>query len=317
LDFQFVTVDIRLTIDGIITLIAILSLTMRKEEEFMKIQKVGVVGCGQMGGGITQVCAQSGYAVLVSENNNDLLQKGLSNITASLERSVTKQFISRLEKETILTRITGTTNTDDFKDCDLIIEAVVEKLETKKSIFSRLDKVCPPHTVLATNTSSLPVSEIAAATKRPDKVLGLHFFNPVPVLKLMEIIKTATTCEDTIDTGKEFGKSLGKTVVIVQDTPGFIVNRLMTPQILNAIRIYESSIATKEDIDTAMNLGLNHPVGPFALADLIGLDTLLTIADSIYQKLGDKQYAAPELLRKLVSAGHLGRKTGRGFYEYM
>jgi 3-hydroxybutyryl-CoA dehydrogenase len=197
-----------------------------------------------------------------------------------------------------------------------VIEAVVEDLETKKSIFSRLDKICPTHTVLATNTSSLPVNKMAETTKRPDKVLGLHFFNPVPVLKLMEIIRAATTSEATLEAGKEFGTSLGKTVVIVQDSPGFIVNRLMTPQILNAIRMFESGIATKEDIDTAMTLGLNHPVGPFALADLIGLDTLLTIANSIYQSSGEKQYAAPDLLKKLVSAGHLGRKTGQGFYKY-
>jgi 3-hydroxybutyryl-CoA dehydrogenase len=282
----------------------------------MYIQKVGIVGCGQMGGGIAQVCAQSGYTVLVSENSRELLQKGLANIVVSLDRSVKKQIITPVEKDSVLNRITGTTNTGDFKDCDLVIEAVVEELETKKSIFSRLDKICPPHSILATNTSSLLISEIAEATKRPDKVLGLHFFNPVPVLKLIEIIRAVTTSEPTLETGKEFGKSLGKTVVIVKDSPGFIVNRLMTPQILNAIRMFESGIATKEDIDTAMNLGLNHPVGPFALADLIGLDTLLSIAESIHQKLGDKQYDAPELLRKLVSAGNLGRKTGRGFYEY-
>jgi 3-hydroxybutyryl-CoA dehydrogenase len=282
----------------------------------MKIRKVGVVGCGQMGGGIAQVCAQSGYDVLVSENNQELLQKGLSNIAASLDRSVKKQIITPVEKDSVLNRITGTTNTGDFKDCDLVIEAVLEELETKKSIFSKLDKICPPHTILATNTSSLPVQEIAGATIRPDKVLGLHFFNPVPVLKLIEIIRTAATSEATMEAGKDFGKSLGKTIVIVRDSPGFIVNRLMAPQILNAIRMFESGTATREDIDTAMTLGLNHPVGPFALADLIGLDTLLTIADSIYQKLGDKQYAAPELLKKLVAEGHLGRKTGQGFCKY-
>jgi 3-hydroxybutyryl-CoA dehydrogenase len=282
----------------------------------VEIRKVGIVGCGQMGGGIAQVCAQSGYTVLVSENNRELLQKGLGNIAASLDRSIKKQNMTPREKDPIIARISGTTNIGDFQDCDLAIEAVVEELETKKHIFSRLDKVCPPHSLLATNTSSLPVIEMAKATNRPAKVLGLHFFNPVPVLKLMEIIRAAATSEATLEAGKEFGKSLGKTVVVVQDSPGFIVNRLMTPQILNAIQMFESDIATKEDIDTAMTLGLNHPVGPFALADLIGLDTLLTIADSIYQKLGDKQYAAPELLKKLVSAGHLGCKTGHGFYEY-
>jgi 3-hydroxybutyryl-CoA dehydrogenase len=282
----------------------------------MKIQKVGVIGCGQMGSGIAQVCAQSGYTVLVSENSQELLQKGLAAITASLERNVKKATITQQEKDVILGSISGTTNLDDFHDRDLVIEAVVEKLDLKRSIFSKLDKVCPPNSILATNTSSLSVTEIAEATQRPEKVLGLHFFNPVPVLKLMEIIKIPATSEDTLRMGKEFGGSLGKKVVTIQDSPGFIVNRLMAPQILNAIRMVESGAATREDIDTAMTLGLNHPIGPLALADLIGLDTLLTIADSIYQKLGDNQYLAPDMLKKLVSDGHLGRKTGRGFYEY-
>jgi 3-hydroxybutyryl-CoA dehydrogenase len=282
----------------------------------VKIQKVGIIGCGQMGSGIAQVCAQSGYSVLVSENSQELLQKGLAAITASLDRSVKKANITRPERDSALARITGTTNTEDFHDRDLVIEAVIEEMDLKKQVFSMLDKICPPDTLLATNTSSLPVSEIAKVTRRPDKVLGLHFFNPVPTLKLMEIVEASTTSEATMEAGVEFGKSLGKTVVIVQDSPGFIVNRLMTPQILNAIRMVESGIATKEDIDTAMTLGLNHPLGPIALADLIGLDTLLTIANSIYNGLGDKHYAAPETLKKLVAAGHLGRKTRRGFYEY-
>jgi 3-hydroxybutyryl-CoA dehydrogenase len=282
----------------------------------VKIQKVGIIGCGQMGSGIAQVCAQSGYLVLVSENSQELLEQGLAAITASLDRSVKKANITRPERDSALARITGTTNTEDFHDRDLVIEAVIEEMDLKKQVFSMLDKICPPDTLLATNTSSLPVSEIAKVTRRPDKVLGLHFFNPVPTLKLMEIVEASTTSEATMEAGVEFGKSLGKTVVIVQDSPGFIVNRLMTPQILNAIRMVESGIATKEDIDTAMTLGLNHPLGPIALADLIGLDTLLTIANSIYNRLGDKQYAAPETLKKLVAAGHLGRKTRRGFYEY-
>jgi 3-hydroxybutyryl-CoA dehydrogenase len=282
----------------------------------MKIRKVGIIGCGQMGSGIAQVCAQSGYMTLISENSRELLQKGLAIITASLDGNVKKGRMTQQEKDATLARITGTIKTEDFGDCDLIIEAVVEELELKKHVFTRLDKTCPPYALLTTNTSCLPVTEIAAVTKRPEKVLGLHFFNPAPVMKLVELVRTGATSEATVETCQEFGKSLGKTVVVVQDSPGFIVNRLMTPQILNAIRIVESGIATREDIDTAMILGLNHPVGPLALADLIGLDTLLTIADSIYQKLGDIQYAAPELLKKLVSAGHLGRKTGRGFYEY-
>jgi 3-hydroxybutyryl-CoA dehydrogenase len=282
----------------------------------MEIRKLGVIGCGQMGSGIAQVCAQSGYTVLISENSRGLLRKGLATIEASLDRGVKKEKITPQERDATLARVVGTTKIGDFHDCDLVIEAVVEELDLKKRVFIRLDKICPSYALLATNTSCLPVIEMATATRRPDKVLGLHFFNPVPMLKLMEIVRATTTSETTVETGKEFGKSLGKTVVIVQDSPGFIVNRLMAPQILNAIRMFEAGIATKEDIDTAMTLGLNHPIGPIALADLIGLDTLLTIADSIYQRLGNDQYAAPGLLRKMVSEAHLGRKTGSGFYKY-
>ena len=282
----------------------------------MKIRKVGIVGCGQMGSGIAHVCARSGYTVLVSENGRELLDKGLANIATSLDKGVRKQNITPQEKDVILTRISGTTNNNDFWDCDLIIEAVIEKLDLKKDIFLQLDNICSPDTLLTTNTSSFQVSEIATITKRPDRVLGLHFFNPVLVLKLIEIVKTPATSETTLQTAKEFGASLGKTVVVVEDSPGFIVNRLMTPQILNAILLVESGIATREDIDTAMSLGLNHPIGPLALADLIGLDTLLTIADNIHRKSGEKQYAAPAMLKKLVAEGRLGRKTGSGFYDY-
>jgi 3-hydroxybutyryl-CoA dehydrogenase len=292
-------------------------MVLKKESSLMKIQKVGIVGCGQMGGGIAQVCAQAGYTILVSESTRELLQKGLAGIAASLERSVKKQNITSQEKDAVLARITGTTDAADFHECDLVIEAVSEVLDLKKRLFTQLDRICPAHALLATNTSSLSVADIASATGRPDKVLGLHFFNPVPSLKLMEIVTAPTTSQATMQAGKGFAKTLGKTAVIVQDSPGFIVNRLMAPQILNAIRLVESGVAAKEDIDTAMMLGLNHPIGPLALADLIGLDTLLTIADSIYDKLGDSQYAAPETLKKLVAAGHLGRKTGSGFYEYL
>jgi 3-hydroxybutyryl-CoA dehydrogenase len=282
----------------------------------VEIKKVGVVGCGQMGGGIVQICAQSGYEVLVSEINDDLLKKGLASIKSSLEKSVQKERITKQDCATALAHIKGTTDTEDFADCDLIIEAAVENLELKKNIFSQIDRACQKHTILATNTSCLPVSEIASVTARTDRVLGMHFFNPVPVMKLLEIIKTKATSNSTIEKAKTFGESLGKTVVIVQDTPGFIVNRLMVPQILNAISMVESGTATKEDVDTGMTLGLNQPIGPLALADLIGLDTLLAIADGIHNKLKEKQYLSPPLLRNMVAAGHLGRKTGRGFYEY-
>jgi 3-hydroxybutyryl-CoA dehydrogenase len=282
----------------------------------MEIKKVGVVGCGQMGGGIAQVCAQSGYPVVVSEINDDLLKKGLASIDASLTRSVQKERITRQDRDDTLARIRGTTDTGDFGDCDLVIEAAIENIDLKKKIFGELDKACPKHAILATNTSCLSIIDMAVATERPDKVLGLHFFNPVPVMKLLEIVRTVATSEETLEAGKDFGKAVGKTIVIAQDAPGFIVNRLMVPQILNAIRMLESGVATREDIDTGMTLGLNHPMGPLALADLVGLDTILFIANGIYNEFRDVQYAAPTLLRKMVTAGWLGRKTGRGFYDY-
>ena len=282
----------------------------------MKIRKVGVVGCGQMGGGITQVCAQSGYPVLVSEINDELLKKGLASIDASLTRSVQKEKITQQDKDATLARIKGTTDIKDFGVCDLVIEAAIENLNLKKQIFGKLDKVCPQHVILATNTSCLSIIDMAVATKRPDKVLGLHFFNPATVMKLLEIVRTVATSEETLDAAKDFGKSIGKTIVIAQDAPGFIVNRLMVPQILNAIQMLESGVATKEDIDTGMTLGLNHPIGPLALADLVGLETLLFIANGIYDEFRDAQYAAPTLLKKMVAAGWLGRKTGKGFYDY-
>lgn len=282
----------------------------------MKMTTAGIVGSGQMGCGIAQVCAQSGYNVILSEISQALLQKGLNAIAASLDKSVRKEIISPHDRDDILGRISGTIHIENHRTCDIVIEAVTEDLELKKRIFSLLDNVCLPHTILATNTSSLSVLDIAAATNRPDKVLGLHFFNPVPAMKLLEIVKADTTSDDTLKTGRTFGESLGKTVVIVQDSPGFIVNRLMVPQILDAIHLLESNITGKEEIDIAMTLGLNHPIGPLALADMIGLDTLLDIALSIYESLGDSQYAPPELLKQLVANGDLGRKTKRGFYEY-
>ncbi|OGO16960.1 MAG: 3-hydroxybutyryl-CoA dehydrogenase [Chloroflexi bacterium RBG_16_50_11] len=280
------------------------------------MKKVGVVGCGQMGGGIAQICAQAGYAVVVSEVNAGLLQKGLSAIEASLQKVVQRGKITPQEKDAVLTRIRGTVDTKDFNGCDIVIEAAIEELELKKQIFRGLDKACPAQTILATNTSCLSVTDMANVTGRPDQVLGTHFFNPVPAMKLLEIITTAATSEATLKAAKAFGQSLGKTLVIVRDSPGFIVNRLVVPQILNAIRLAESGIASKEDIDTAMTLGLNYPMGPLALADLIGLDTVLLIANGIYNVLKDEQYATPELLKQMVAEKKLGRKTGRGFYEY-
>jgi len=282
----------------------------------MEIKKVGVVGCGTMGSGITQVCAQSGYQVVVSEINDELLNKGLASINNFLAKSVEKGRLSQQDKDSTLARIKGTTNTKDFSDCDLVIEAAIENMELKKKMFAELDKICPKQTILATNTSCLSIIDLAMETSRPDKVLGLHFMNPVPLMRLLEIVKTIATSEETLETGKTFGSSLGKTIVLAIDTPGFIVNRLLMPFLIDATRMLEAGIATREDIDTAINLGLGHPMGPLTLMDLIGLDTTLFVCDAMYEEFRDPRYAAPPLMRKMVTAGWLGRKTGKGFYEY-
>lgn len=282
----------------------------------MEIKQVGVVGCGQMGAGITQVCAQAGYQVLVSEISNELLNKGLASIDSRLSRDVEKGRLSPQDKDSIRNRIKGTTDTRDFAACDLVIESTIENMDLKKKIFAELDKICPKHAILATNTSCLSIIGMAMATSRPDKVLGLHFFNPAPVMKLLEIVKTIATSGKAMETGQTFGKSLGKTIIIAQDTPGFIVNCLLVPYLLHAIRMLDAGVATKEDIDTGINLGLNHPMGPLTLADLIGNDTVLFIANALYDEFKEPQYAPPSLLRKMVTAGLLGRKTGKGFYDY-
>ena len=282
----------------------------------MEIKRVGVVGCGLMGSGISQVCAQSGYHVVVSEINDELLNKGLASISFFLTRNVKKGRVSQAEKEATLARIKGTTNTKDLGDCDLVIEAVIENLDLKKKIFAELDKICPKHTILATNTSCLSIIDMAQETTRPEKVLGMHFFNPVPLMKLLEIVRTIATSDETLEVGKEFGKSIGKTIIVAPDTPGFIVNRLLMPFMNSALRMLEAGLATKEDIDTGVRLGLGHPMGPLALADLVGMDTSLYIANAIYEELKDPLYAPPVILKKMVTAGWLGRKTGKGFYKY-
>jgi len=282
----------------------------------MEIKRVGVVGCGLMGSGISQVCAQSGYQVVVSEINDELLNKGLASISSFLTRNVKKGRLSQAEKEATLARIKGTTNTRDFGDCDLIIEAAIEDMDVKKKIFAELDKICSKDAILATNTSCLSIIDMATVTTRPEKVLGIHFFNPVPLMKLLEIVKTIATSDETLKAGKEFGKSIGKTTIVAPDTPGFIVNRLLLPFMLGACRMLETGLATKEDIDAGVRLGLGHPMGPLALADLIGMDTILYIASAIYEELKDPLYVPPIILKKMVATGWLGRKTGRGFYEY-
>ena len=282
----------------------------------MEIKKVGVVGCGIMGTGIAQVCAQSGYQVVVSEINDALLNKGLALIGSVLTRSVDKGKLSQQDKDSILARIKGTTNTKDFSDCDLIIEAVIENMELKRNIFAELDKICLKDTILASNTSFLSIIDISRATSKPDKVLGMHFFNPAPAMKLLELVKSILTSEETIEIGKEFGKSIGKTTIVAPDIPGFIVNRQLAPFQLGAIRMLEAGIASKEDIDTGLTHGCNMPMGMLALSDLVGLDTVLEIADAAFEQTKDQAFAAPTLLRKMVAAGWLGRKSGKGFYEY-
>lgn len=282
----------------------------------MEIKKVGVVGCGIMGGGIAQVCAQAGFPVVVSEIRDDLLKKGLGAIDANLSRSVEKGRIKAEEKAAVMGRLKGTVTTKDFGDCDLVIEAAVENMDLKKKIFADLDSVTPKHALLASNTSSMSIIDMAMATKRPDKVLGLHFFNPVPVMKLLEIVRTIATGNEAIAAGQEFGKKLGKTSVLAKDTAGFIVNRILSSMMMTAVRMYENGVASKEDIDNAVQLGLNHPMGPLTLADLVGIDTCVAIVDTLYGEFKDPQYVTPSIMRDMVTAGYLGRKSGKGFYDY-
>ncbi len=269
-----------------------------------------------MGAGIAEVCAKSGYTVIVQEINGDLLQAGMKRITGSMDRAVNKGKLSAADRDAAQARTMGVTQLHDMHECDLVIEAITEKLDLKRKVFAELDAVTPPHTSLASNTSSLAVTEMAAATKRPDRVLGLHFMQPVPVMPLLEMVRTVLTSDETFETARAFGESLGKTIVVSKDTPGFIVNLLLIPYLLQAIAELEKGVATKEDFDTAIRLGLNHPMGPFTLLDFVGLDTTLFIADAVFDETKDPRFAAPPLLRRMVSAGWLGRKSGRGFYDY-
>jgi 3-hydroxybutyryl-CoA dehydrogenase len=268
----------------------------------VEIKRVGVIGCGVMGGGIAQTCAEAGYKVIVLEISDELLTKGLSAIKAMLTKSVSKNQLSLHDMEAIIARISGTTNAGDFSICDLVIEASTEDMELKKRLFAEMDKICPEQAILASNTSCLPIIEMAMVTSRPAKVLGLHFFNPAPVMKLLEVVRTILTSEETIAIG--------------QDSPGFVVNRLLLPFLLHAISLLENGTAKREEIDSAVSLGLGHPMGPLKLADSIGVDVVLKIAEAIYDELKDPRYAPPVLLRTMVAAGWLGRKTGKGFYEY-
>jgi 3-hydroxybutyryl-CoA dehydrogenase len=282
----------------------------------MELKTVGVVGAGLMGSGIAQTMAQSGFQTVISEINQQLLDKGLGMIKNNLSNVVAKGKMQQTDMDAVLGRIKGTTNVKDFKDCDLIVEAAVENMDLKKKIFAELDQICPPHTVIGTNSSSLSIIDLAVATKRQEKILGLHFFNPVPVMKLLEIVKTIVTSEETLQTCKEFGTKLGKTVIIAKDAPAYIVNRLLIPYLMAAIRLYEVGYASKEDIDAGMRLGCNYPMGPLELLDFVGCDTAMYAAQAMFDELHEPQMAPPLLLKKMVAAGQLGRKTGKGFYDY-
>jgi 3-hydroxybutyryl-CoA dehydrogenase len=282
----------------------------------MAIKTVGVVGAGLMGSGIVESAARHGYDVVVREVDDGALQAGMKRVEGSMARGMERGKLTEQERDEARARVTPTTALEDLAGCDLVIEAIIENLDEKRRTFKELDRITRPEVILASNTSSVSITDLAAATDRPDRVAGCHFFNPVPVMPLVELVRGLLTSDETLATLRRFGESLEKTVVIARDTPGFIVNGLLVPYLLDAIRMVENNIASKEDIDTGIKLGLNHPMGPLTLLDFVGLDTTLYIADVMYDEYRDPKYAAPPLLRKMVASGQYGRKSGRGFYDY-
>ena len=282
----------------------------------MEIQTLGMVGFGQMGTGIAQVSAQAGYKVLAYDIESGFLDKGLARITKNLDKAIEKGKISQDDKTKVLGQITTTTHLKDLADCDLVIEAVVENMPAKVEIFKKLDDIVKKEAIFASNTSSLSITDMSAATSRPNQFMGLHFFNPVHIMKLVEVVKTISTSDDVFARGKEFAESVGKTAVTCGDRPGFVVNRLLVPYLLDAVRILEDGTASREDIDNGMKLGCGHPMGPLTLIDFIGLDTILYIGDIMFDEFKDSHFASPPLLRRMVNLGYLGKKSGKGFYDY-
>ena len=282
----------------------------------MKIKKVGVLGCGLMGAGIAEVSARAGYETVVREVSESLLEKGMGRIEGSLGRAVEKGKLDAAERDATLGRLKGSVDLEDLAGCDLVVEAIVENLDEKKKIFGALDRLTEDHAIFATNTSSLTVTQLAASTSRPDRVLGLHFFNPVPVMKLVEVVRTLLTSDEAFDAAWSFAESVGKQPIACKDNSGFIVNRLLVPYLLDAIRALEEGVGTVEDLDKGMQLGCGYPMGPFTLLDFVGLDTTYYIADIMFEEYREPRFAPPPLLKQMVLAGRLGRKSGRGFYEY-
>ncbi len=282
----------------------------------MSIEKVGVVGCGLMGSGIAQVCAQAGYETVVREVTEELVEKGLDRIRSFLAKAVERGKATQDDVDEVLGRLTGTTTLGDMAACDLVIEAVTEDIEIKRQTYAALDEACKESTIFASNTSSLSITEMAVITKRPDRFIGLHFFSPVPLMKLVEVVFTLLTDPVVVEAGRAFGESIGKTPVVAKDRTGFIVNRLLVPYMLDAIRVLDEGLASAEDIDNAMKLGCGYPMGPLTLLDFVGLDTTYYIANIMFDEFRTPQFAPPPLLKRMVLAGHHGRKSGRGFYDY-
>ncbi|MBA2246015.1 MAG: 3-hydroxybutyryl-CoA dehydrogenase [Gemmatimonadetes bacterium] len=281
-----------------------------------EIRQVGVLGCGLMGSGIAQVCAQAGYDTVVREVSDQLCERGLGGIGKQLGRAVEKGKMASEDRDQTMGRLRGTTRLEDLAGCDIIIEAVVEDLEVKNEMWRTLDGVCGPETIFASNTSSLTIADMAAATSRPGRMVGLHFFNPVPVMKLVEVVKTIATDPQVFEAAFEFARALGKEPIVCKDNSGFVVNLLLVPYMMDAIRAAEQGVASVEDIDKGMRLGTGYPMGPFTLSDFVGLDTLDKIGDIMYDEYKEKRYASPPLLKRMVSMGYYGRKSGKGFYDY-
>jgi len=282
----------------------------------MAVRKIGILGCGLMGSGIAQIAAQAGYDVTVREITAELYERGFKRIGKSLDKFVEKDKMSAADRDAAMKRLQGTTELGDLKDADLIIEAVVENFDEKTKLYRELDGLCGPDTIFASNTSSLPIGDMAAVTSRPDRFCGLHFFNPVPLMKLVEVVRSIDTSDETYQIARAFARSVGKTVVTAKDTPGFIVNLLLIPYLLDAVRALETGVASRDDIDNGMKLGCGHPMGPLTLLDFVGLDTTYYIAEIMFSEFKDGRYAAPPLLKRMVQAGYHGRKAGRGFYDY-